>query len=155
MTYPMSDRKRLLPQFLEGLLDPQAYERWLKRKANSHFKRDRKRNYHDITAAAYRDAIHEAVLQCEGRDFYTGEELDWSLVSQYDNHESESGRHAYKAAFALLPTVDHFDSSLPNSGFRICAWRTNDSKHDLSYQGYIDLCIKVLKNAGYSVSKCT
>jgi hypothetical protein len=151
----MADRKRSLPQFLEGRVHPQEYERWLKRKAASHFKRDRKRNYHNITAAAYRDAIHQAVLQSKGRDFYTGEELDWSLLSQYDNHESESGKHAYKAGFALLPTVDHLDSSLPNSGFCICAWRTNDSKHDLSYQAFIELCIKVLKYANYSVSNCT
>ena len=97
--------------------------------------------------------MHEAVVRSEGRDVYTGEELAWHLISQYNNDESERGRHQYKAGFALLPTVDHIDSSLLNSGFCICAWRTNDAKNDLSHQAFIDLCIKVVQHAGYTIDK--
>ena len=151
----MSERKRQLPTYLEGLVQPLVYERWLVRKAAAHLKRDRARGYKNITAAAYRDEIHEAVLQSNGKDAYTGEKLDWSLISTYNNDKSESGKHDYKASFALLPTVDHIESSVSKSGFCICAWRTNDAKHDLSHQAYIDLCKKVLEHAGYRVKKDT
>jgi hypothetical protein len=149
----MFTRKHSLPAFLEGRVQPLVYERWLKRKAASHLKRDRKRGYIGITGAMYRTAIHEAVLQSQGRDIYTGEDLDWSLLSQYNNEDSENGKHGYKEGFALLPTVDHIESSVSKSGFCICAWRTNDSKHDLSYPAFIELCIKVLTHAKYSVTK--
>lgn len=145
--------QRPLPTFLEGRLHLLVYERWLARKAAAHVKRDRKRGYQGVTGAVYRATIHEAVVRSEGRDVYTGENLAWHLISQYNNDESESGRHQYKAGFALLPTVDHIDSSLSTSGFCICAWRTNDAKNDLSHQAFIDLCIKVLQHAGYTIDK--
>ena len=145
--------QRPLPIFLEGRLHLLVYERWLARKAAAHVKRDRKRGYQGVTGAVYRATMHEAVVRSEGRDVYTGEELAWHLISQYNNDESESGRYQYKAGFALLPTVDHIDSSLLNSGFCICAWRTNDAKNDLSHQAFIDLCIKVVQHAGYTIDK--
>jgi len=129
-----------------------VYERWLARKAAAHLKRDRKRGYENISGAAYRDAIHEAVVRSGGKDVYTGEELDWSLISTYNNDDSEFGKHGYKASFALLPTVDHIESSISKSGFCICSWRTNDAKHDLSHQAFINLCKMVLEHAGYQVT---
>lgn len=149
----MPERKRLLPLFLEGQVQPLVCERWLARKAAAHLKRDRKRGYENITGAAYRDAIHAAVERSNGKDAYTGEKLDWSLISAYNNSESESGKHTYKAGFALLPTVDHIESAVARSGFCICAWRINDAKHDLSHQAFIDLCKKVLEHGGYVVTK--
>jgi hypothetical protein len=149
----MLTRLRSLPPFLKDRVELPVYEHWLARKAAAHLKRDRKRGYEGITGAIYRGAIHEAVLQSHGKDVYTGEELDWSLLSQYNNDESESGKHGYKAGFALLPTVDHIESSVSKSGFCICAWRTNDAKHDLSHQAFIELCKKVLVHAGYSVKE--
>lgn len=148
----MSSIRHALPQFLIGSVDPLVYERWLARKAAAHLKRDRKRGYVAITGALYRDEIHQAVLDSGGCDFYTGEELDWSLLSKYNNEESSAGRHGYKAGFALLPTIDHIESARANSGFRICGWRTNDAKHDLSHQAFIELCILVVKKAGFGIS---
>ncbi|WP_260437723.1 hypothetical protein [Burkholderia stagnalis] len=86
-----------------------------------------------------------------GRDDYTGEELDWTLLSKYANAESQEGRHHYKAGFALLPTVDHVDASASAVAFKVCAWRTNDAKNDLSVDGFIALCARVLIHAGYRV----
>jgi hypothetical protein len=149
----MSERKRPLPPSLEGRVENLVYEHWLARKAAAHLKRDRKRGYENISGAAYRDAIHEAVVRSDGKDVYTGEELDWSLISTYNNDDSELGKHDYKASFALLPTVDHIESSVSNSGFCICSWRTNDAKHDLSHPAFIDLCKMVLEHAGYQVTK--
>ena len=142
-----------MPNFLSGHIEGATYERWLARKAATHLKRDRKRGYEGITGALYREAIHEAVVRSNGRDAHTGEMLDWCLISKYNNEESEAGRHHYKAGFALLPTVDHVEASLSGSGFCICAWRTNDSKNDLSHQGFIELCIKVLEHAGHAVTR--
>ena len=38
----------------------------------------------------------------------------------------------YKRRFALLPTVDHVDPESTEADFRICGWRTNDCKNDLT-----------------------
>ena len=96
----------------------------------------------------YKEAIHAAVIASLGRDAYTGEELDWSLISTYKNEDSKEGRHAYKAGFALLPTVDHHAADAVAADFRICAWRTNDAKNDLSVTAFIELCRRVVQHAG-------
>jgi len=149
----MPARKRLLPDFLRAHIDDSSYARWLARKAASHLKRDRGRGYTGISGELYRDAIHAAVVRSEGRDAYTGEPLAWELLSQYNNVDSEAGRHEYKAGFALLPTVDHVHVGSPTSGFCICAWRTNDAKNDLPHEEFLALCARVLRHAGYSVHK--
>lgn len=146
-------RKYQIPEFLQGRITSETYERWLRRKAAAHVKRDRERGLSGVTGEAYRVAIHKAVIQSGGRDAYTGEELDWYLVSQYDNEESKKGRHGYKAKFALLPTVDHIEASSEAATFHICAWRTNDAKNDLSIEEFIELCVRVLKHEGYSVKE--
>lgn len=146
-------RKHSMPKFLEGKVQPEAYEKWLGRKAMAHVKRDRQRGYSSATAALYKEAIHAAVVLSEGCDAYTGEQLDWTLLSKYNNEESRAGRHGYKSGFALLPTVDHVNAGATEASFRICGWRTNDAKNDLSYEAFIELCQKVLAHAGYSVQK--
>lgn len=144
-------RKHLLPPELEKMIGQEAYSRWLHRKAVAHARRDRARG-HDCTISAYKDAIHEAVAASRGRDSYTGEPLDWSLISTYDNEASKNGRHRYKATFALLPTVDHIDASSKTASFKVCAWRTNDAKNDLSHADFVDLCKRVLEHEGYVVA---
>src|SRR5690242_4917127 len=117
-------RKHTMPPFLEGIVSPDAYERWLRRKAMAHVKRDRNRG-HKCTVALYKEAIHAAVVLSDGKDAYTGETLDWSLISTYKNEDAKNGRHSYKAGFALLPTVDHISAEATEASFRICGWRTN------------------------------
>ncbi|WP_300332581.1 hypothetical protein [Accumulibacter sp.] len=149
----MPSKRHPLPAFLVGMVEPVAYEHWLGRKAAAHLKRDRQRGYEGISGTLYRDAIHEAVVASGGHDHYTGEALDWSLLSRYNNDESHAERHGYKAGFALLPTVDHVESARTNSGFRICGWRTNDAKHDLSHAEFVELCLLVVKKAGFTVAR--
>jgi hypothetical protein len=132
--------KRQLPDFLAGRVTADHYVRWLARKAAAHVMRDRKRDFTGAIGAAYRDAIHAAVVASGGNDAYTGEELRWDLLSQYDSDESRAGQSVYKAAFALLPTVDHLDASTTAASFRICGWRTNDSKNDLAHAAFLELC---------------
>lgn len=150
---PTFKKRRALPPFLEGgEVTEQVYFNWLARKAQAHVRRDRKRSRQGVTGAIYRDAIHDAVLRSEGRDVYTGEDLDWTLISRYDNDASKVGRHGYKAGFAMLPTVDHVEASASSASFVICAWRTNDAKNDLSQPDFLSLCVKVLRHAGYRVT---
>ncbi|RKR45946.1 hypothetical protein [Paraburkholderia sp. BL17N1] len=146
----MGERKRRLPSFLGGVVSEEVYLRWLLRKAQAHVVRDRARGM-TATGAQYRDAIHEAVVASEGLDHYTGEHLDWHLISTYANAESQEGRHHYKAGFALLPTVDHVEASAAAASFKICAWRTNDAKNDLTVDGFLALCERVLRHSGYRV----
>ncbi|MBI3419608.1 MAG: hypothetical protein HY053_05710 [Proteobacteria bacterium] len=132
-----------LPDFLNGILTQQAYKKWLDRKAVTHKRRDCKRGNKIATNSLYKRAIHEAVLDSLGKDFYTGEQLIWTLLSKYNNVESKKHRRAYKAKFALLPSVDHVDDGLGAANFKICAWRTNDAKNDLSHDDFVALCLRV------------
>jgi hypothetical protein len=107
-------------------------------------KRDRKRGNREAIGESYRLAIHRAIVESAGRDHYTGERLDWTLIGRYDNELSRVGRRSYKASLALLPTVDHVGDGLGPADFKICSWQTNDAKNDLSHGNFIDLCRKVV-----------
>jgi len=142
----MKARKYALPEFLKDVLSQDKYERWLRRKAAAHLKRDRKYGNLHISGESYRIAIHEAVVTSKGKDAYTGDDLDWKLLSTYSNVESKKGRRKYKASLSSLPTVDHVDerTSLPN--FKICSWRVNDAKGDLNLSEFLELCRKLIEH---------
>jgi hypothetical protein len=133
-----------LPAFLQDAVSQEAYTRWLGRKAAAHLKRDRARSQLEITGSHYRQRIHSAVCKSGGIDFYTGERLDWDKLSTYSNEDSKAGRSAYKAGFALLPTVDHVLLDDGRYDFVICGWRTNDAKNDLCHTEFVELCRRVI-----------
>ena len=139
-------RKYQRPDFLSEDLTQAGYEKWLRRIAAAHVKRDRKRGNDTAIGEAYRLAIHSAVVHSGGFDHYTGERLHWSLVSTYSNDKSQAGGRTYKAGFALLPTVDHVGDGLGEADFKICAWRTNDAKSDLTHDEFVALCRRVVKH---------
>lgn len=141
---PQKPRKYGVPTFLIHVVAQTAYDQWLQRKAAAHVRRDRKRGNQTAMIEAYKIAIHRAVLESNGRDYYTGEELNWTLISTYKNDESKAGRRVYKSSFALLPTVDHVGDGLGAADFKICAWRTNDAKNDLAASDFIELCRRVV-----------
>ena len=134
-----------LPPFLEGVLTRAIYVRWLQRKAVAHVRRDRRRWHLPVTISAYKQEIHQAVLRSKGRDFYTDEELDWPLLSKYDNKESQRQGSKYKSKFALLPTVDHVGPESMEPKFEICGWRTNDCKNDLTIEELEEFCEMLLR----------
>lgn len=134
-----------LPAFLNGVVSQQTYERWLRRKAAAHVKRDRKRWGQDsCIGEQYRLQIHAAVLNGGDRDYYTGLPLDWTLISTYDNDKSQNGRSDYLRQFSDLPTVDHVVTTDGQRSFVICSWRVNDCKNHLSEPELWDLCEQVL-----------
>ena len=136
-----------LPDFLKDTPES-VYLRWLNRKAQSLVRRDRRRWKQDISMSDYKQAIHNAVLCSEGQDSYTGEPLDWSLLSRYDNRESQRLGGQYKRQFALLPTVDHADPESKQTDFRICGWRTNACKNDLTLEELKELAADARKFCG-------
>lgn len=145
----MSLKKYSLPHFINKIeLCDEEYSKWLHRKANAHFKRDKKREYENISLALYKKLIHQAVCESSGLDYYTGDKLNWALCSKYNNEESKSKRHIYKKSFTLLPTVDHIDVSSMVPKFVICGWQTNDCKSDLSISELVDFCRKIIKKHG-------
>jgi hypothetical protein len=136
--------KYQLPTFLEGVTTQAQYGRWLHRKAIAHVRRDRNRGNKEATNEEYKMAIHRAVEESQGKDAYTDEPLDWTLLSTYDNEESRVHKTQYKRRFALLPSLDHVGNETGPTEFKICGWRTNDAKNDLSFQEFEDLCRKVV-----------
>lgn len=136
-----------LPRFLEGVLTRDDYVRWLQGKAQSHVVRDRRRWGDDsLSNSGYKQAIHQAVLDSKGRDYYTGEELDWSLLRRgaYDSkirYDPEARR-----GFRLRPAVDHISAEPADEpDFVICADRTNRCKSDLSVGEMRKFCDLFLK----------
>jgi hypothetical protein len=146
-------RKYERPPFLSGKVTQEKYERWVHRKAIALVRRDRRRGNLSATNEEYKVEIHRAVSESGGRDFYTGEELDWSLISTYENARSKSEGRSYKARFALLPTVDHVNDGLGPADFKICSWRTNDSKSDLTLAEFHELCAKVIQHQKNTASE--
>jgi hypothetical protein len=144
----MARRKYELPDFLVGTCSRDQYLHWLDGRAQAHVRRDRGRGNHSARRSEYKEAIHKAVVTGGEFDAYTGEKLDWSLIGTYDNQESRKQGRDYKKEFALLPTVDHVGEGQGSPDFMICGWRTNDSKHDLDLDEFLDLCRKVLKHHG-------
>ena len=136
-----------LPAFLNGTIDRDVYVRWLGRKANTHVRRGRNRGNPVATGAAYRLAIHGAVVRSQGLDEYTGRQLRWDLISQYDNDKSASNRRDYKREFYDLPTVDHVGDGLGEPEFMICSWQVNDAKHDQTFDEFVAMCRAVLDYA--------
>jgi hypothetical protein len=137
-------RKYQCPDFLSSRVTQESYERWLRGRAAAHVKRDRGRGNTTATNEAYKIAIHRAVSHSGGQDHYTGEELDWSLLGRYSNEESKANGRRYKATLALLPSVDHVGDGLGEADFKVCAWRTNDAKNDLSHDEFVALCRRVV-----------
>lgn len=146
-TVPLVTKKYELPDFLLGRCTQVRYERWLRAKADAHVRRDRKRGNGTAIGEAYRVAIHAAVVASNGSDCYTGEPLEWESISTYCNEESGMRRREYKRELALLPTVDHVGDGLGAPDFRICAWRTNDCKNDLSADELLAFCRRIVAYA--------
>ncbi len=129
-----------VPDTIKAAIGQAKYSRWLHAKANAHVRRDRKRyGKESCTVALYKAAIHLAVCEGGERDFYTGEMLNWELVSKWENAASKEGRSKYKRRFALLPTLDRSLNEKGQPKFVICSWRVNDAKSDLTTTEFLAL----------------
>lgn len=104
------------PNFIE---DSSVFNKWLDSKVDSHFKRDKKRfgDSFKYSRQQYKQAVYEAVLACDGKDFYTMEVLNWSGL----NGLGKNGNYN-KKEFANLPTLEHFERDGQNLDFVIVGW---------------------------------
>ena len=87
----------------------------------------------------------------QGKDAYTGEKLDWTLIGSYANDASKEQKRKYKHTSRYSSTIDHVSDGLGLADFRICSWRTSDAKHDLTEVQFLDLCRAVLDHHGFAV----
>ena len=117
----------------------------LQRIAVSLSKRDQKRGSTG-KVQQYRLTIHQEVMAPEGREHWTGEWLDWDLINTYDNGEAAASKGEHKRQYAMLPTIDHH-SNRPEPDFVICAWRTNDAKHDMTPEELLTFCRAVIAHS--------
>lgn len=141
-----SPGKYTASSYVRETVDQALYASWLHKKAMAHVKRDRKRWKAEIRVAEYKQAIHEAVLNGNGFDPYTGEKLDWHLIGKFDNESAKGAGSTYKKKFRLLPTVDHLDHRHSrNPRFQICSWEVNDAKSDLTHDEFIQLCGRITR----------
>ncbi len=129
-----------VPNFLKDKILQEIYTKWLTSKAKAQHTRDKKRWGIKHSYSDYKKAIHKAIIESRGQDFYTKEKLHWHLLGKYNNKAAKQNGLNYKKQFALLPTLDHYDPQLKNTNFVICSWRTNDAKNDLSHQEFVKLC---------------
>ncbi|MBI3506116.1 MAG: hypothetical protein HY059_14855 [Proteobacteria bacterium] len=95
--------------------------------------------------------MHHAVCVSGGLDTYTGEALDWHLMSTFNNDEAKRLGREYKHRFSMLPTVDHVSNRRDKAAFVICSWKVNDAKSDLSYEEFLELCRKILDHADRNI----
>lgn len=132
------------PPWVAEHLDPATYNNWLRGKAQGLVRRDEQRGG-SYTVSEAKASVHAAMVACEGRDHWTGETLREDLLGIYDSDESGLRGGAYKKELAMKPTIDHRNSE-PVCDFVICAWRTNDAKHDMSIDELKEFCRLVLEH---------
>jgi len=136
-----------LPDFLKGKVEQTKYNKWLQAKASSHRGRDMKRGNREVTNAAHKLAIHNAVIGSGGVDEYTGEQLHWHLIGTWNNLEAKAGGRKHKERHHFQPTIDHVDDGMGEPNFKICSYRTNDAKGIMSYDEFIEFCRLVVAHS--------
>ena len=148
------NEKYEIPDFMIGMKNSEEYKKWLIRKAMSQFKRDKDfYEKHDkvfpYERIDYKEALHQAVIDSEGLDYYTGKKLDWHLISTWSNEDSVK-EIGYKKKFKKLPVLEHINREELSKKleFVICGWAVNDAKNDLNIEEFLELCREVLEYSG-------
>lgn len=135
-------RKYTLPSFLSSFsITEEDYRKWLFARAQQHVIRDRKRSIKNVSVENYRQKIHNAVIESKGKDAYTGDDLDWSLINMW----GKEGFDHDKKRFWNAPTVDHEFSKTGYLEFKICSWKFNDFKGDMNLDELKEFCKKFLE----------
>ena len=143
-----------LPAFLQGRISEPAYDKWLNAKANTLRQRDlkTKRVFAEANSKAmYKEKIHAAVLANGQYDRYTGDKLQWELISTWDPKKTKALQASYRDKFLLMPPVDHVDPEGETLEFEIVSWLINDCKSGLNPTQFVDLCKKIAANCASTV----
>jgi hypothetical protein len=140
-----------LPSTLAGVITQEAYDKWLSGKVLDLFWKDNRRHMPYAKPGGedlYREKIGEALAENALIDPFTGDKLDWSLISKWP---PPPGGDKLKE-FDLLPTVDHKDPCSPTLDFEICSRKTNLSKSCLTPTEFVALCKKIFDHQGSDVT---
>ncbi|MGB7569428.1 MAG: hypothetical protein WBM07_16315 [Chitinivibrionales bacterium] len=134
-----------LPPFLVGILSLKDYHYWLRQEAhhlrNSDLKL--KRSYAlENSLTAYKQKIHQGVLDGGEFDPYTGDKINWNLISKEKPHKKNDFIANYLNDHALQPAVDHINPE--EFGFEICSWISNQSKSCMTSDQFVDFCRRVI-----------
>ncbi len=133
------------PDFLEGIITPAFYRKWLHHKAHVIYHQDKHLNKQWAlrgSEAFYEQRIHEAVLHGK-TDPFTGDTLQWELIGLWTDKKDPI---AVEKKFRLMPTVDHIDPNACELAFEICSWLINTCKWNMNRQEFIAVCGKVCLN---------
>jgi hypothetical protein len=142
-----------LPPFLLGVISQKDYCDWLERKGHNLRQGDTKlkRPYaKENTVMVYKQKIHQAVLDGGEFDPYTGEKINWGLISKEKNLKKGDYIDNYLNRYAMYPAVDHI---IPGEfEFEICSWISNESKSSMTPDEFVDFCRKVVSFRGPAMS---
>lgn len=141
----MKNNKYQPPDFIKSRCSDEKYKKWLDCQALRHVKRDKKRGFTGASAPLYKELIHRAVENSCGLDEYTGKPLRWDLIGTFNNTDAERDKWRYRDKFKDLPTVDHVDRKKEAPSFKICSWRVNDAKNDLTIEEFVELCDIIIR----------
>jgi hypothetical protein len=145
-----------LPPLLEGIATVSQYDKWLNNKADTVRKDDltMKRPFAlTCSKAVYKQKIHGAIMNSDGKDPFTGDLLRWDLVKEWKskgkgriagNKISKYG--AFDKKFFLKPVIDHCNPYSDTLELEICSWIVNESKTIMTPEEYVALCGKVAGN---------
>jgi hypothetical protein len=138
-----------LPAFLNGICTEAVYLKWLDKRAEQLYVRDRdQRRPYGLAGSkeSYKRAIHAAVSACGLYDPYTGERMKWELLGTWETDSPGSGSVARYREYYLLPTVDHCDPYSDALVLEICSWRINCCKAGLTPDEFVGVCQRVVSH---------
>ena len=100
-------------------------------------------------ANEYFEAVYDALAECNNKDYYTGDPLNWEISIEDDPEQDACSAKVRQERI----TFDHVHGrDLSKLEFVMCAGKTNDAKNDLTQEDFIKLCKSVLIHHGYTVS---
>jgi hypothetical protein len=145
-TVPLGYAWYTLPPFLQGVVSLKDYREWLDLRGRDQHQRDLKlkRSYAKTNSVMmYKQKIHQAVLDGGQFDPYTGEKINWGLISK---EKTLKMANFIDNGYAMHPAVDHTDPE--EFGFEICTWISNESKSCMTSDQFVDFCRKVTRFRG-------
>jgi hypothetical protein len=95
------------------------------------------------STTAYKQKIHQAVLEGGEFDPYTDEKINWGLISK---EKTLKMANFFDNGYAMHPAVDHTDPE--EFEFEICTWISNESKSCMTSDQFVDFCRKVVSFRG-------
>ena len=134
------------PDWLLATITAGQYKKWILKRAKELHSHDRDvgRPYALVLKVSdYCKLLDDAVHNGGRFDPFTGDELQWRLIGQWDVTHTVDPDGSYYRKFALAPAVDHVDPEAPELKFEICSNQVNLCKSYLSPDDFVALCRRI------------